>query len=882
MLTSTVIQEMRDGLISAFPEPDRVAVVADPFSGARIQVVSVRFSALVPAERRDLVLRHLPEEHVAHLELLTPEEAQFLGTSDLDGSVRPDELPLWPEALAHGQEGHPRLHLPSRSFTSLSPPVVATFYSLRGGVGRSTVLAHTARILAGQGLRVLCIDMDLEAPGLASLLGVEDRVVDGRGAVPLLVQTELSGTAPDLGDHLLRVDDDLELELLPAGLPGANYARQLALLDPAAWYREDINPLRLLIDGVRDLPKPPQIVLIDSRTGISPLAAPLLFDVADLAVVTFCPHPQARLGTGVLTRALLAARSRRSTPRSPVSPEIRFVVSPVPAAKQVRADYAARAQEWIKEWLSPARDAQGEPPFEALDELIQVVSYQEAIASSDSAFTIPAVTDCETIAAWVAGLVESEDAGLRTEPDGSDEPAKSQVLDSLSFTAGTAEHQERDDLLGTFLTTQAVTEALSMDTPVVIGRKGTGKTAVFRKLAAVPETLAVTSPTGLEAHRPWMPDPDVYSRLETELVQRNLEWRQAWPAIMVLAVLQQRDGVPRPDWLTGPVGRAVRGEYRRSDLVRDLRTLLEHPDASLLTAEWLLEIDRALDGPHLLLFDALDTGFGNTETDRRRRAESMAGLLTAVNELFPQMRNFRFKILLREDIWREVGFPNKSHLEARRARLAWSDQTDYLRIAVKQAWRSEPFRRLVSGRLDRSDFKLEGTPIEYWPEHFVNSAWVLLAGERVSGGRTAFTNNWVWTRLADANGDHTPRALVQLLAAATGRERHFERGNAYGKSILRPRALIESLDDVSEQALDALRRDEFPELQPLFEALGEIGATPFDAVRLMTSAETTALVPLAREVGLLEPTSDGRTGNDRFRVPELYRKALGMGRKGMA
>ncbi|MDQ1294510.1 MAG: hypothetical protein QG608_2393, partial [Actinomycetota bacterium] len=31
-----------------------------------------------------------------------------------------------------------------------------------------------------------------------------------------------------------------------------------------------------------------------------------------------------------------------------------------------------------------------------------------------------------------------------------------------------------------------------------------------------------------------------------------------------------------------------------------------------------------------------------------------------------------------------------------------------------------------------------------------------------------------------------------------------------------------------------------------------------------------------------EPISDSRTGNDRFRVPELYRKALGMGRRGMA
>jgi hypothetical protein len=183
----------------------------------------------------------------------------------------------------------------------------------------------------------LCIDMDLEAPGLASLFAVEGQVVDGKGVVPLLLQTEINGVVPDIVQHVLRVTDDTALYLLPAGLPNANYARQLALLDPSEWYREEINPLRLLIDSVKDLQEPPHVVLIDSRTGISPLAAPLLFDVADINIVAFYPHPQARVGTRALTRALLAAHSRRSTDEKPLSPEVRFVVSPVPATPEVRA-----------------------------------------------------------------------------------------------------------------------------------------------------------------------------------------------------------------------------------------------------------------------------------------------------------------------------------------------------------------------------------------------------------------------------------------------------------------------------------------------------------------------------------------------------------------
>ena len=43
---------------------------------------------------------------------------------------------------------------------------VYTFYSYKGGVGRSMALANVAALLAEWGKRVLIIDWDLEAPGI--------------------------------------------------------------------------------------------------------------------------------------------------------------------------------------------------------------------------------------------------------------------------------------------------------------------------------------------------------------------------------------------------------------------------------------------------------------------------------------------------------------------------------------------------------------------------------------------------------------------------------------------------------------------------------------------------------------------------------------------
>ncbi len=87
---------------------------------------------------------------------------------------------------------------------------------------------------------------------------------------------------------------------------------------------------------------------------------------------------------------------------------------------------------------------------------------------------------------------------------------------------------------------------------------------------------------------------------------------------------------------------------------------------------------------------------------------------------------------------------------------------------------------------------------------------------------------------------------------------------------------MESLDDISEQEIDSLQ-DEFAELVPLFDALRGIGRTPFPARELEVDSD---VENLGLEVGLLGIDLGTRDGTERYRVPELYRKALGMGRKG--
>lgn len=67
--------------------------------------------------------------------------------------------------------GQDWLRAPAEPIIGLPPIVV--FASHKGGVGRSTALAVTAAALARRGFNLLVVDLDLEAPGLGSMLLTE-------------------------------------------------------------------------------------------------------------------------------------------------------------------------------------------------------------------------------------------------------------------------------------------------------------------------------------------------------------------------------------------------------------------------------------------------------------------------------------------------------------------------------------------------------------------------------------------------------------------------------------------------------------------------------------------------------------------------------------
>ena len=157
-------------------------------------------------------------------------------------------------------------------------PKVITFYSFKGGMGRTTALAATAMLLARHGRHVLMIDTDVEAPGLATLFFDETQIL--RGTVDFYLEaTANGGTAPNLSRYLRQINDPNltagmtgKLYMIPAGSLDTDYVQKLGRID----YQDMIpngmrDHLTLLVksaaDFIRTNSQPLDYILLDARAG---------------------------------------------------------------------------------------------------------------------------------------------------------------------------------------------------------------------------------------------------------------------------------------------------------------------------------------------------------------------------------------------------------------------------------------------------------------------------------------------------------------------------------------------------------------------------------------------------------------------------------------
>lgn len=186
------------------------------------------------------------------------------------------------------------------------PPRIV-FYSLKGGVGRSTALAMLAYRLARDGKRVLLIDFDLESPGLSGLLLPPERVA-AYGLVDWFVEDAVGQGDWVLGDLLSDsplADNTSGSIRVAAAMGNGERAYMSKLARVYADVPSPDGPQRFAqrmarIVGVLEERERPDVVLIDSRSGLHDVAAVAISRLATIALLFATNSEQAWQGYGQL------------------------------------------------------------------------------------------------------------------------------------------------------------------------------------------------------------------------------------------------------------------------------------------------------------------------------------------------------------------------------------------------------------------------------------------------------------------------------------------------------------------------------------------------------------------------------------------------------
>lgn len=213
---------------------------------------------------------------------------------------------------------------------------VVTFYSYKGGVGRSFTLANVAVLLARWGHRVLTIDWDLEAPGLHHYFAPVLHAAPGGGVIDLAYDF-LAGEYWPV-DHVSRLKiGDGNLALLAAGRQDETYTGRVQGIDWAELYRRGFADF---LERCRAAwTESYDFVLVDSRTGISDIGGICTAHLPDRLVAVFTANAQSVEGAVDITRRADRARDRLPYDRQ------RHLVLPILARLDNRVEYE-RAELW--------------------------------------------------------------------------------------------------------------------------------------------------------------------------------------------------------------------------------------------------------------------------------------------------------------------------------------------------------------------------------------------------------------------------------------------------------------------------------------------------------------------------------------------------------
>lgn len=869
-------QQLRKALNQKFPKQFEFDVGEGDF--VMLTVISDQFKNQTRSER---VLQVEPPIVAAGLipgilELYTPEEAANEGIV-----IQTENLPptSWQAAIAMLASGKT-----AATKKTKHPIKRIVFYSYKGGVGRTTALIQTAFQLTRAGKRVVLVDMDVEAPGLQALLPAADNSVE-EGLVDYLWERQScffnDGTAPSIqlsGSYqgkrtgiVYSISDPQsrrDLFIVPAGKIGQRYLQRLSVLSTAHLFSASTDPWQQFEQELWEQFQP-DMMLIDARTGLNEWGGLSLLRLADAAFMVLYPSKQNAEGICFVRSMLKELGGVHAA----------LVLSPIPEG--------IIGASLVKK-ITPDLHFQD-------DEQAIAIPYHPNIAGSQH---FPVETALTYYAPLANNLLEisgvEETATLLAASD------RWAIIKSLNFPERDAASIFDTDFDKIFQKTADFDRCLEDANWVIRGRKGTGKSTLYTLFTQHKENAEKRSEgrlsnveilSGHGVSSPFRPTADVFSDIQKNISTNNTDWLSLWRAYAVVRLYQSyplfKDILRKAklNALSSRLKYNFSPDTNEHWLSKHTAKLLELATDTRLNGycrDAITELNTYLNNNTQklwLLYDDLDQDIQESSAWQQ---EALGGLMRLVYDTNNKaLYQIRFKIFLREDIWSNLVFTNKSHFGVERTLpLQWGKE-DFLRLAYRLAVGGSPeFKSIADRLLPLADNELDDSD-----EETLRKALAPLWGLSPKG-KNAYVAQWVYSRLTDSSGNTYPRSLTILLKKAQETELEQKHSkNVPNDCLLRWTSLTEGLKEASKERCNAIK-NEYPELSGFFNEMSalsslfkkeELESLWQRTIKDQSSASFDAFVKRLKAIGLLVD----KTNNPKYdyAIANLYIDGFGITRQ---
>ena len=708
-----------------------------------------------------------------------------------------------------------------------SCPIIS-FYSYKGGVGRTTALAlFAASYSIHYSKRVIIIDCDFEAPGLINFFQISNAEKPKNGVVEYLKNKEAS-LNPNLRDDYVyevskKFTGDGDVYMMPSGnifyqSDRDDYLEALARID-----MHDNNTLVYQFKGlIEDINNEyqPDVILIDSRTGFNDIFGVISTRLSSIAVGFFGNNTQnspglqffldVMLGNNVKTNIVLALSIISSSFNKAlvnfkdkvyeyINNEFTNDQSGIPAipvyclSRQSILEKIGTDDEDPEDMVAFVEKKMSNDYQELFDKLADLINtkYNQNSNSDDITTTPEAVQvkQCSTaLQAPVDKLCTLKADILKRTYDNFPE----QYAENILFT---------DDFLNTkFYIRKCMEDIFNQDKFLLLGGKGTGKTAFYRALTdesffdnllrrAQKRHLkykvinAISVLAGSDDTNKFI---DIAANFPlSEIKDPEFFFRRFWVVLIWNAIRQDSDFVCNVtyDLTVQPIQNNSLSASYISECINN-NCIFENIEKELIEIDsYLKSNDQYL----MIIFDQLD---------KVAKPNLWANAISPLIR-YAQTHNFNRinpKLFVRKDLYNKLSnLTNKESLQNRTINLEWNkdelfaflfkvifsiSKNEFLEYAKLCNIISEATLKEINQKIDRPNSYRQLPPDEYILKPLVE---IFFGKYADSEGKYGEMYDWLHSNLRNADGTISLRPFLDLIKYAI--EKHYERPDLNANNI---------------------------------------------------------------------------------------------------